>query len=163
MKKAVMFGIVLVLALSLPAWAFAATFPPSTVAFELKEKPDVFIVLTLKANGSAKMSNQVKFYNVAGVAFDKNNAMVQFPVSGSAYVNTDFGGNQTLYFSLSGSLDVFFDNHWFVSLQGWINSSLNDGQVHIRQSESQWAAPQKFQIRPLTPTELKALSIPKAT
>ena len=107
MKKRLMVLLILAISLSLAGGALAAKFPGATVGFRWG-MTDVYSILTLKLNGTAKMASPMKFYTVSGVTFDTSLPAAQYPVSGSAYV-TGPAGSQTLVFSLSGSL-ALMDN-----------------------------------------------------
>ena len=102
MKKRLMVLLILALSLSVAGGALAAKFPGATVGFQWGVT-NVYTILTLKLNGTAKMDSPIKFYTVSGVTFDTTNPPAQYPVSGTAYVKGP-AGNQTLIFSLSGTL-----------------------------------------------------------
>ena len=103
MKKRLMVLVILAMSLSLAGGALAAKFPGATVGFQWQNDPNVYTILTLKLNGTAKMASPMKFYTVSGITFDTSLPPAQYPVSGSAYV-TGPAGSQTLVFSLSGTL-----------------------------------------------------------
>jgi hypothetical protein len=154
MKKRLMVLLILAMSLSLAGGALAAKFPGATVGFRWGTT-DVYSILTLKLNGTAKMDSPVKFYMVSGVTFDTTNPIAQYPVSGSAYIKGPVG-SQTLVFSLSGTLLTEF-----IDLEGSIPQTTGAGGVYVRVSPSNtWGTPVQVPITVLTADQIKALTLP---
>ena len=83
MKKRLMVLLILAMSLSLAGGALAAKFPGATVGFRWG-MTDVYSILTLKVNGTAKMASPIKFYTVSGVTFDISNACLRSTRSAAA-------------------------------------------------------------------------------
>jgi hypothetical protein len=157
MKKRLTVLLILAMSLSLAGGALAAKFPAATVGFQWQNNPNVYTILTLKLNGTANMDSPMKFYTVSGITFDVTIPAAQYPVSGSAYVKGTVG-NQTLLFSLSGSL---FLTQEFVDLEGGISQTTGAGNVFVRASIGNvWGTPALIPIQALTAAEIKALILP---
>jgi hypothetical protein len=158
MKKRLMVLLILAVSLPLAGGALAAQFPAATVGFQWQNNPNVYTILTLKLNGTAKMASPMKFYTVSGITFDTTIAAAQYPVSGSAYVKVDLLGDKTLYFSLSGSLGAALE---FIDLEGLIGEFNGAGAVVVRGSlDSNWGKPVWVPITALTADQIKALILP---
>jgi hypothetical protein len=158
MKKRLTVLLILAMSLSLAGGALAAKFPEATVGFQWQNNLNVYTILTLKLNGTAKMAGPVKFYTVSGVTFDTNNAGAQYPVSGSAYVKVDLLGHKTLFFSLNGSFGVVAE---FIDLEGAIAETTGGGVVLVRVSQNNvWGTPAFINITALTADQIKALVLP---
>jgi len=159
MKKRLMISLILALSLALAGVALtgagqAASFPGATVGFQWSNNPNVYTVLTLKLNGTAKMSHPLKLYTVTGVTFDVSTT-AQYPVSGSAYVKGT-AGSQVLLLSLSGT----FANQ-FIDLGGDLFQQTGLGTIAVRASQGAvWGAPAIIGITALTAAQIKALTLP---
>jgi hypothetical protein len=154
MKKRLMVLLILAMSLSLAGEVLAAKFPGATVGFRWGVT-NVYSILTLKLNGTAKMASPMKFYTVSGVTCDTVNGDQQYPVSGSAYV-TGPAGTQTLVFSLSGTLLAEF-----IDLEGHIGQTTGTGNVAVRVSlGNTWGTPAVVGITLLTADQIKALVLP---
>jgi hypothetical protein len=157
MKKRVMVLVILAISLSLAGVALAAKFPGATVGFQWQNDPNVYTILTLKVNGTAKMASPIKFYTVSGVTFDASAPALQYPVSGSAFVKGP-AGDQTLIVSLSGTLDATKE---FIDLEGFISQTAGVGMVLVRGSlGNTWGTPVTVGITVLTAAQIKALVLP---
>jgi hypothetical protein len=155
MKKRLMVLLILALSLSLAGGALAAKFPGATVGFQWQNDPNVFTILTLKLNGTAKMASPIKFYTVSGVSFDTTNPIAQYPVSGSAYIKGPVG-DQRLIFSLSGTLMIDF-----IDMEGAIHQTPGGDIVIVRLSQDNvWGTPVQVPITALTAAQIKALTLP---
>jgi hypothetical protein len=157
MKKKLMVLLVLAMSLSLAGSALAATFPGATVGFQWQNNLNVYTILTLKVNGTAKMASPIKFYTVSGVTFDTTNSLAQYPVSGTAYVKGP-AGSQILFFSLSGTLAL---TGQFIDLEGAIYQTAGTGDVYVRASQDNaWGNQVNVHITMLTAAQIKALNFP---
>ena len=146
MKKKLLVLVVLALALSLPAGALAAAFPPSSLAFQWDTETK-YTVLTVKLAGTVKMApGPVKFYQLSGASFSPNGWY--YPVTGSGYFDAARG---KFFFTLYG--DIPYGGYAFEQFHGYLFSN-GTGTAYTRMSQDLWGSYVEYDIVMVPPNTL---------
>jgi hypothetical protein len=146
MNKRLVVLVLLALALSLPAGALAAAFPPSSLALKW-DGLNNYTVLTVKLAGTVKMApGPVKFYNLNGVSFSQTGWL--YPVTGSGYLDS----NGNFAFSLFGDVAPY-GGYGFHQFQGTLSPS-GTGTAYWRTSYNSWEPYNEYSITQVAPNTL---------